>query len=621
MKLNNQQEKAAKQLEGNLLIIASAGTGKTTTIIERYINLIENKGVEPSQIMMTTFTNKAAKDMVEKIKKRTNKISPYIGTMHSLFLRILRDHSDLIFSDRPFTLLTDDKEKNKIVKDILKNEEIENTNNAVKYFSSWISKYKNRGIFSDELSFEGGIDDLKKTGQITEMLDDQLIKVNPQWRKSVNKVYKRYQEFLDKNNLLDFDEILMKTFTLFANFTKIKEKYRDNFKSIMIDEAQDLNLIQKRILDQISSENICFIGDDCQNIYEWRGSSNEIIFDFSEIENSIFLEKNYRSSDQIIQAINNSIKEMKYKIHKKIVPTKGLKKDIVFEEYFQSIEEASNIADKVEGLLQQKENPEDIAILFRTRIIGKTFEKELIKKGIPCHLSKSLGFFEREEIKDIISLLRLKINRESFFDFEKSSKIIFGLGGISLKKIKEYALSNKLGLQDTLSNLDKIKISDKIKDPIKNLFNSLNSGDIDQILVDLGYYEYLDSKYAKEPSKLEDKHENIETFILMYKENYDSILEFLDSLHESEKREKSEGKVTLSTIHSAKGLEWKHVFLVGCNEGILPYYKGELTAIKKDSELRLFYVAISRAKEGLYISSHFTNRFENYEPSQFLEII
>ncbi len=271
--------------------------------------------------------------------------------------------------------------------------------------------------------------------------------------------------------------------------------------------------------------------------------------------------------------------------------------------------------------MEKGESPEEIAILFRTNFIGKQFERELIKNNIPCHLSKSVDFFEREEIKDVISLLRFKVNMNSYFDLERISKIIPGLGKKGIQKIKDFAEEKTLTLKELLEDLENISLKENIKNGLLQLINSLNKEDLQEIIVESGYYSHLKYKYSKEPHKFESKIENLELFKELYEDNYNSVLEFLDSIQEIEKKETTEGKVILSTIHSAKGLEWKHVFLVGCNEGILPFYKGELTSLKKDSELRLFYVAISRAKEGLYISSHFFNGSNNSEPSNFIDII
>jgi len=199
--LNPEQLRASNQLDGNLLIIASAGTGKTTTIVERYINLI-NSGTNPNEILMTTFTNKAANDMINKISKKTNKISDYIGTMHSLFLRILRDNKDIIFEGKERTLITETTEQKKIIRTVLEELEIETNYNSVSYFLRWIGKFKNRGIMADDLNWEGGIDEAKKAGHITEILDDELILVDSMWRGQVNRVYKKYQEYLKKNNFI-----------------------------------------------------------------------------------------------------------------------------------------------------------------------------------------------------------------------------------------------------------------------------------------------------------------------------------------------------------------------------------------------------------------------------------
>jgi len=319
VQLNSKQEKAANTLDGNLLIIASAGTGKTTTIVERYVNLIEKKGYNPEEIMMTTFTNKAAKDMIKKIKNRTEKVSSYIGTMHSLFLRILRDNKEAIFGGKNYTIITEKAEQKKIVKQILEEENIPANYNSISYFLNWISKFKNRGILAETLSWEGGIDEAKQNGFITEMLDDELIEVDSSWRGLVNKVYKKYQEYLHLNNLLDFDEILILTYRLLSDNPMILEKYKNQFRAIMVDEAQDLNVIQVRILELLRHDNLCLIGDDCQNIYEWRGSSNDLIFNFEENEENIYLEENYRSTDGIIDAVNKTIDSLNNKIDKKII--------------------------------------------------------------------------------------------------------------------------------------------------------------------------------------------------------------------------------------------------------------------------------------------------------------
>lgn len=244
LNLNKEQIDAINTLEGNLLILASAGTGKTTTIVERYVNLVENLGVSPKEVMMTTFTNKAAKDMLEKISKRTAKIPEYIGTMHSLFLKFLRDNAALVRKNSNFTLITDEYEKKKIIKEILKKDKIKFTADDINFIVEKISSYKNFGIIADKLSENKdlGIADYNKRQE--ELIGDEIIYVAPDIEERVNRYYKEYQEYLKQSNLMDFDDILLSTLEILDNHPGIKQEYSNRFKVIMVDEAQDLNFVR-----------------------------------------------------------------------------------------------------------------------------------------------------------------------------------------------------------------------------------------------------------------------------------------------------------------------------------------------------------------------------------------
>ena len=625
MKLNSDQERAANILEGNLLIVASAGTGKTTTIVERYVNLIEKKGLFPEEILMTTFTNKAAKDMVEKIKNRTDKISPYVGTMHALFLKILREHPIPAFKGKNYTLITERSEQKKIIREILEKEGLSKKADSVEYFYQWIGKFKNRGILAEDLAWEGGIDEAKESGLIPELLDDQIIYVNPKWRRQVNKIYKKYQEYLHENSLLDFDEILILTYRLFQENPQILKNYKEQFKAIMVDEAQDLNVIQVRILDQLKSNNLCLIGDDCQNIYEWRGSSNDLIFNFEESENTIYLKDNYRSTQNIITAVNKVISSMKNKIDKKLVPTRGELETITINGYRKADEEIEATVQEISQRIEMGAKPEDIAVLFRTNMIGKAVEREFRRRAIPCHLSKTIDFFEREEIKDIISFLKLSVNNSSRPDFERILSLIKGFGKVKVSKLVSFAWDEEITYVDALKRIQEFNWGEEINYRGDLILRSLLSENpLRAFLDEFDYVECLENKYSQDLNKLDDKLENVKVFSDLYERSIDSsntVLEFLDSLMDIEKREKTKDKVTLSTIHGAKGLEWKTVYLVSCNEGILPYYKDDITKGKRDSELRLFYVAISRAKDNLIISYSRFQGYKYFPPSEFLDII
>ena len=625
IKLNKEQLRAINKLEGDLLIIASAGTGKTTTIVERYINLVKNHGIQPNQILMTTFTNKAAKDMIKKICKKTDKISEYIGTTHSLFLNLLRIHANIIFENPDFTLLTEDKDKVKIIRQILDEKGIDTRKDNIKYFKRWIEKFKNIGVLAENLSED--IDIEIGQGVVEEEIDADIIHISSNLRKEVNKVYKKYQQYLKKINQIDFDDILLLTHKLLEENEDIKNKYRDQFKNIMVDEAQDLNVVQMKILELLQDNNLCLIGDDCQNIYEWRGSSNKLVFDFEKNKDSIYLKENYRSNQKIISAVNKIIKEVTFKIDKELVCTREEGEDIRIELFDDFEDELDFVITEVKSLLDKGEKKEEIAVLFRINEIGKHVERKFIKNKIPCHLTKSKGFFNREEIKNIISFLKLKVNKNSLIEFERVILLMEGFGKSKVKEFEKISKIEKCSLIDSFKFKNKLKLNIKLSENLNTLNLILKNYSKNPISLFLNNFEYLNKltkKYKKEPNKLEDKLENIEVLRQLFN-NYgnskEQIKKFLDEMISLEKRENTEDKVILSTIHSSKGLEWKHVFLVCCGEGMLPFYTKSLDKFKKDSELRLFYVAVSRAKDNLVISHSDNFTWRNFKKSKFLEII
>ncbi len=625
IKLNKEQTRAVNTTEGNLLILASAGTGKTTTIVERYVNLIENHSISPNSIMITTFTNKAAKDMIKKITQRTNKIPKYLGTMHSLFLNILRNNAPKINLNPNFTLLTEENDKKRIIRDILNKNGVEPTSKNISYFLKRIGMFKNRGVNHEDLAENPGLYEGKNEKE--EIEAGEFAFISPKIKKLRNYVYKRYQERLKESNMLDFDDILLYTYFLFEKNGDLRKEYQEKLKAIMVDEAQDLNTVQRNILELLQNNNLCLIGDDCQNIYTWRGASNEFIFTFDNNHKKIVLNDNYRSSKKIIDNVNNIISSIAFKIDKSLSCTREEGNDIRVRGFYDINDEMHFITKEVKSLLKKKENAGNIAVLFRTNNIGKQIEREFRKNRIPCHLSRAKGFFEREEIKDILSFLKLKINPYSILEFERVLKLIPGIGNSKINMLKEISIKNKIGILKSLDYVDSLKISLEIKNRLNNLKNALNDSKHSPIQLFLGlfnYYKRLEEKYSSDHEKIEDKYENINVLkelICSYDFSNEGVRDFLDSLIEMEKKEKDDNKVILSTIHSAKGLEWKHVYLAGCNENILPSYNYELTKIKRDDELRLFYVAVSRAKDFLTITHSLDHGWRELEPSQFLDII
>ena len=624
--LNKEQIEAINTTKGNLLILASAGTGKTTTIVERYVNLVENHKFNPNEIMMTTFTNKAAKDMVEKIRKRTDKIPFYVGTMHYLFLKIIRENAEKLSINPNFTLLTEENDKKKIIRDILTGRNIDPATNNVNYLLSRIEKSKNRGINAEDLGDNLDLGDEDKLIE-EEIAGGEFVTVNSNVKMLSNYVYKKYQERLKELNKLDFDDILLYAYLLFDKNNEIRKSYQTKLKAIMVDEAQDLNIVQRNILELLQDDNLCLIGDDCQNIYSWRGTSNEFIFNFDKSCKKIVLKENYRSSEEIINNVNRIIDSITFKIDKKLNCTRKGGESIKIKEFNEFKDEISFTAFKIKNLLSKKEFPENIAILFRTNRMGKQIERVFRKNNIPCHLSKSIGFFEREEIKDILSFIKLKLNHDSLFEFERLLNLVEGVGKKRIEQLQEIANNEKINIFDSLKHLDELDSNMQIKEKLsklKLLLDNQNNNPIESFIKFFNYKKELEKKYSSDPEKIDDKIENINVLSELIKD-YDfndlGIRDFLDSLIDMERKEKNKDKVVLTTIHSAKGLEWKYVYLLGCNETILPSYRGKLNKIKKDDELRLFYVAVSRTKDFLTLTYSLNHDYKELEPSQFLEII
>ena len=623
--LNKEQIEAKNTKEGNLLIIASAGTGKTTTIVERYVNLVENHGFKPSEIMMTTFTNKAAKDMIDKINQRTTKQPSCIGTMHSLFIKMLRDNAERIELNPNFTLLTEESDKKKIVKRILEERKIKFKPSDILYLISRISRFKNAGISHETL--DENINLNEQTGEVREEIEGETILVSSKIKKQAISAYKDYQKFLKLSNTLDFDDILLFTFELLSKNKEIRDNYSKQFKAIMVDEAQDLNVVQVKILDLLENNNLCLIGDDCQNIYTWRGSSNDLIFKFDKKHKKIVLMDNYRSTNKIVEAVNKIIKSLSFKIDKKLNCTRDKGSPIQIKSFNSFDNEVDFLVSETEQLIKSKTKTGEIAVLFRTNNLGKQIEREFRRNKIPCHLSRARGFLDREEIRDILAFLRIKVNPNSYLEFERIMSLIDGAGKAKINILNEFADKNNCSIVDSLSSSSSLKLNPALADRfvmLSKVIKEDNKNPIESFLKFFNYNKLLLSKYAYELEKIEDKKENIETL----KELFDGfeytdqgIGSFLDSLIEMEKREKNKDKVILSTIHSAKGLEWKHVFLAGCNDKILPFYFDSLSKVKRDDELRLFYVAVSRAKDSIIITSSNNHEWRWLEPSPFLEII
>ena len=558
-KLNPQQKEAVKKTKGPLIILAGAGSGKTRVLVSKVIYLIKNHNINPSNILMITFTNKAAKEMKKRINlilKSKNKLG-FIGTFHSLCARILRiDGSKLGIENR--YIIYDESDQLKVIKKIIKENSF--TEFTPSYALNRISSAKNEMIspsnflkfFSDHRS------------------------------KDIGNIYSKYQKILSKNSALDFDDLLIKTIELFHTSSKILKKYQDIYKYILIDEFQDTNLVQYVLtkLLAIKEKNITIVGDFSQSIYSWRGADIKNLEKFKNDfpKTTIFkLEKNYRSTQVILDFAHQVI--LKNKTHPILNLTSEKEKgdEIFFFEAENEQEEGVFIVNEIQRLLETNESS-SIALLYRTNAQSRVLEEVFLHFSIPYTLIGGVRFYERREIKDIISYIRLFVNPND----QLSKDRIIKLGKRKWDKFKELYSS------------------------LKNKVNSLPTEQIiNKIFESTGYLDFYDEKDADDFSRLENIKE-LKSVAIRFPDigNFLEQVALVESEYfESEKRHPNEEGIKLMTLHQSKGLEFDTVFITGVEEGLLPHSRSIDDFFQLEEERRLFYVGITRARQRLYILS------------------
>jgi len=558
-KLNPQQKEAVKKTKGPSIILAGAGSGKTRVLVSKVIYLIKNHNINPSNILMITFTNKAAKEMKKRINlilKSKNKLG-FIGTFHSLCARILRiDGSKLGIENR--YIIYDESDQLKVIKKIIKENSF--TEFTPSYALNRISSAKNEMIspsnflkfFSDHRS------------------------------KDIGNIYSKYQKILSKNSALDFDDLLIKTIELFHTSSKILKKYQDIYKYILIDEFQDTNLVQYVLtkLLAIKEKNITIVGDFSQSIYSWRGADIKNLEKFKNDfpKTTIFkLEKNYRSTQVILDFAHQVI--LKNKTHPILNLTSEKEKgdEIFFFEAENEQEEGVFIVNEIQRLLETNESS-SIALLYRTNAQSRVLEEVFLHFSIPYTLIGGVRFYERREIKDIISYIRLFVNPND----QLSKDRIIKLGKRKWDKFKELYSS------------------------LKNKVNSLPTEQIiNKIFESTGYLDFYDEKDADDFSRLENIKE-LKSVAIRFPDigNFLEQVALVESEYfESEKRHPNEEGIKLMTLHQSKGLEFDTVFITGVEEGLLPHSRSIDDFFQLEEERRLFYVGITRARQRLYILS------------------
>ena len=598
--LNEQQLEAVTYLEGPLLIVAGAGSGKTKVLTSKIAHIIEEKKAFPNQILSVTFTNKAAKEMQTRVSNILGKKAiglSWLGTFHSISAKLLRKHARAVGLNHNFTIIDQD-DQTRLIKNICKSENIDIKKISPNFILSVIDKWKNNGWYPDEVI-------LKKS----EVIEKNLL-----------QIYKIYQNKLIDLNACDFGDLLLHCVKLFQNNSDICEIYSKNFKYILVDEYQDTNIIQSKWLSLLSShnKNLCCVGDDDQSIYSWRGAEIKNFLEFDKTyENTkvIRLEKNYRSTQNILYVASELIKNNNKRVGKKLFSDGEDGELINLDCYRNGKDEAINVGDKIEGL-KKSFGYNNIAILVRAIFQTREFEERFLKIGLPYRIVGGIKFYERSEIKDCIAYLRIIYQTKDDLAFERIVNVPKrSVGDTTIKQIAEYAKQNNFSYFEAskkLIELNKIKPKTKIGLSIilnliekwkKDFQNKINHIKILQMILDeSGYSQMLKNKKDLEN---ENRIENIKELLSAMKE-FDNLESFLEhvSLATSLDRDWEGEKVSLMTMHAAKGLEFDVVFLPGWEEGLFPHQKSieEKGENGLEEERRLAYVGITRAKQLLNIS-------------------
>ena len=588
--LNEQQLKAVNHIDGPCLVMAGAGSGKTKVLTTRIINLIEN-GVKDYNILAITFTNKAAKEMRDRVLNLYGDVRSFIGTFHSFGLRIIRENYERCGLEKNFTIIDGDDALS-IVKKILKNKNID-----PKKFSPYAIRNK--------ISFI-------KNEMLTEKELNALF--NTQFDKLCVDVYHSYQEILHDSNVIDFDDLLSMPVELFYDDEEILEKYQDKFQYILIDEYQDTNPVQYKLTKLLASKhrNIFVVGDMNQSIYAFRQADYKNIINFEKDYkecNTIKLEENYRSTNNILNAANSVIKNNSQRKDLNLWSQKGDGFKVKYMRSYDEKHEVTLVISEIDKLLKEGRKRSDIAILYRTNGQSRVFEEGLLNKGIPCKVVGGYYFYNRKEIKDLIAYLRLIYNKNDNISLARVINVPKrGIGTAAISNLENLSNINGTSMFENLSTKKELEFKELIEELIQDSENSSLTELIDHILNKTGLKEELTADMSLEN---ELRLENLLEFksITANFEEREGIVGLGDFLEEisliadvSQHKEDGE-EVTLMTIHSAKGLEFTCVFLVGMEEGIFPHSNSMLEADGLEEERRLCYVGITRAKEVLYLTN------------------
>ncbi len=588
--LNQKQIEAVTHIDGPCLVLAGAGSGKTKVLTTRIAYLID-QGIFSNQILAITFTNKAAKEMRERLNVLVPNNNVFVGTFHSLGVRIIRENNELLGLDKNFTIL-DSEDVLSIIKKILKDNGYDPKLNSPSYIRNRISFIKNEMLGAGEIA--------------------KFFNTPPE--KVAEKIYYEYEEILHRNNSVDFDDLLTLPVKLFSEHKDILEKYQDRYRYILIDEYQDTNEVQYKFSKMLAKKykNLFIVGDPDQSIYMFRGANFRNILNFENDYTEakvIPLEENYRSTNYILKAANSVIKNNKERKEKTLYSAKGDGVKVKYLRAYDGKHEITLVIEEIKKLLANGFNKKDIGVLYRTNAQSRLIEEMFIKSNIPYKVVGSYYFYNRKEIKDLLSYLKLIHNHHDDISLRRIINTPKrGIGPTAIKKIEQAAKEQNISMFDAINSGKELDFKNLIIELTKESENISLTELIDLILDKSGIKAELENDHNLENELRIEYLMEFKSITASFEERTGSVnladfLEEVSLIADISEHRDTDDVVTLMTIHSAKGLEFEAVFLVGMEEGIFPHSNAFLEEGGLEEERRLCYVGITRAKQQLFISN------------------
>ncbi len=599
--LNAAQKEAALHTEGPLLILAGAGSGKTKTLTHRIALLVAEQKVWPSHILAVTFTNKAAREMRERLagllgQPNDRSFMPWMGTFHSICVRLLRMDGAAIDIPKNFVIYDEDDRRG-LIKQVMKSLSISEKDMKPTAVSAAISSAKN--ALQDPEEYEAS--------------------ANYPFQKNIAKVYKSYESRRKAAKALDFDDLLIEAVRLFRDNKMVRDKWRTQFEYILIDEYQDTNAAQYQLVKYLvnDKQNLCVVGDDWQSIYSWRGADFTNILNFERDfpgTKVVKLEQNYRSTGNILDAANSVITKNTQRTDKKLWTAEGAGSPVQVHGVYDEAEEARQVADRISAQASIGARQfDEFAVLYRTNAQSYTLERAFLQMRVPYQIVGGVRFYDRKEIKDIVAYLKLIYQPNDRMSFSRIANVpTRGIGATSLERFLNWQPDSGLDIIDALVAMDgqpvvtgkartaMVTLGQKLQDIRTRIDDTHPSELIDQVIRAVGYRDFI----LDGTPQAEDREENIGS-LLSDAQNFASLPDFLEevALMSSVDSESKDNKVTLMTLHAAKGLEFPVVFMVGMEEGILPHARVfESGPSELEEERRLCYVGMTRAREELHLS-------------------